>query len=433
MKKCKMIGYVEKITSSSVSGWVANLDNLTTTRIRIKKDSKIIVNGETNSFRPDVEKRHSLRKEFYGFIINLGKEINNIHNLIVEAFDGINWVEIKPISRVFKSRPPAYQDFDGNGASKSDKKMKSLALHNISRGQEMLFPLKGKSVLDIGCNEGYFCLEAFNQGAARVVGIDSSIAYIELAKKKCSAASFIHTSWWKLPDEKFDVILFLSAIHYETNQRELLGYIQSHLNPNGVLILECGVAPGDFGDGWLAIPRWDGLRRYPHRRYLINNVLSDYDVKEIGPSVMQAGDPIPRHVFHCYNKKTTAILISGVGASGKSSLARYLRENGTYTYSVDYLFIRILNDNRYKDLRISIMLKKLFNGRMQNFSEAGTYVIREGLMSELIDLIVLEIPKETKYFVIESEFLIRKEFLALLVERLADLKIESWLLEPKNK
>src|SRR3954471_17859357 len=39
--------------------------------------------------------------------------------------------------------------------------------------------LTGKSVLDIGCNAGFYSIEMKKRGAARVVGIDSDDVYLE--------------------------------------------------------------------------------------------------------------------------------------------------------------------------------------------------------------------------------------------------------------
>src|SRR5947199_6895490 len=42
--------------------------------------------------------------------------------------------------------------------------------------------LTGKSVLDIGCNAGFYSLEMKRRGAARVLGIDSSEEYLAQAR-----------------------------------------------------------------------------------------------------------------------------------------------------------------------------------------------------------------------------------------------------------
>src|SRR3954465_377649 len=41
--------------------------------------------------------------------------------------------------------------------------------------------LTGKTVLDVGCNAGFYCLEMKRRGAARVVGIDSDEGYLSQA------------------------------------------------------------------------------------------------------------------------------------------------------------------------------------------------------------------------------------------------------------
>ena len=48
---------------------------------------------------------------------------------------------------------------------------------------ERLEPLAGKSVLDVGCGSGRYCLAYAQRGATRVVGVDFAAAMIELAQK----------------------------------------------------------------------------------------------------------------------------------------------------------------------------------------------------------------------------------------------------------
>src|SRR6266571_204025 len=44
-----------------------------------------------------------------------------------------------------------------------------------------LAPMAGKSVLDVGCGSGRYCLAYAERGAARVVGVDFAPAMIDLA------------------------------------------------------------------------------------------------------------------------------------------------------------------------------------------------------------------------------------------------------------
>ena len=48
---------------------------------------------------------------------------------------------------------------------------------------ERLEPLKGKTVLDVGCGSGRYCLAYAQRGAAKVVGVDFAPAMIDLARQ----------------------------------------------------------------------------------------------------------------------------------------------------------------------------------------------------------------------------------------------------------
>src|SRR5687768_9381221 len=74
----------------------------------------------------------------------------------------------------------AYQSHaDKPGVSKSDEKL--AALH-------MPASLIGKRVLDLGCNEGFFCFDAKRRGAARVVGVDRNEGFINTANERATEA-----------------------------------------------------------------------------------------------------------------------------------------------------------------------------------------------------------------------------------------------------
>lgn len=61
--------------------------------------------------------------------------------------------------------------------------------NNGSRNTEYRFEqmgigdLKGKSVLDLGCNLGSMCIEAYRRGARNIVGLDYQKEYIEVGKR----------------------------------------------------------------------------------------------------------------------------------------------------------------------------------------------------------------------------------------------------------
>ena len=51
---------------------------------------------------------------------------------------------------------------------------------------ERLEPLQGKTVLDVGCGSGRYCLAFAQRGASRVVGVDFAAQMIELARRNAT-------------------------------------------------------------------------------------------------------------------------------------------------------------------------------------------------------------------------------------------------------
>ncbi|WP_263418613.1 TIGR04290 family methyltransferase [Terriglobus albidus] len=80
--------------------------------------------------------------------------------------------------------------------------------------------LSGKSVLDIGCNAGFYSLEMKRRGAARVLGIDSDERYLEQAKLAAEIEDvdidFQNLSVWDIAllQERFDLVLFMGVFYH---------------------------------------------------------------------------------------------------------------------------------------------------------------------------------------------------------------------------
>lgn len=184
---------------------------------------------------------------------------------------------------------------------------------------------RNASVLDIGCNAGYFCDRARQAGASFVHGIDISDSLIRQANDNFPECVFSHKSWDDhLPKGPFDVVLFLSAMHYESDPVRLLQRVRRVMQPDGVLVLECGVVPRD-GDHWSLCSRPGSTVRYPTAS-LMRSILSDagFSFRWMGRSVDQKGDSVPRHVYHCQPLRPQVLLTGGPSGIGKSTLIRSL-------------------------------------------------------------------------------------------------------------
>lgn len=207
---------------------------------------------------------------------------------------------------------PGYQTFPyRSGSSNSLEKLACLALP----------PLVGKSFLDVGCNEGFFCGYAFFEGARKVLGIDRDAASLAAARRFFPECVFLEQDWENLGQtEKFDVILCASALHYALDQEKLLHSLAGMLAPDGVLVLELGIAPGDEAQ-WVEARRSIDVRSFPTRR-LLESILNGYAWKYMGQSPRQRGDPLPRSVYHIRRKKPYMFLLLQEPGSGKTSIRR---------------------------------------------------------------------------------------------------------------
>lgn len=206
-----------------------------------------------------------------------------------------------------------YQTFPGApGDSMTLDKLKRLAFPDMA----------GKTFLDVGCNEGFFCGFAKFLGARRSVGIDHSQGFIARARQRFPGCEFHARSWDDLPKGPFDVILLASALHYAKDQEALLHELVAHLSPDGVLIVELGIVTSKASE-WVNVQRGQDERLFATMPKL-REVLAPYAWKWMGPSINQAGDPVNRHVLHVSPRKRTAYLLMQPPAYGKSTIARTL-------------------------------------------------------------------------------------------------------------
>jgi tRNA (mo5U34)-methyltransferase len=80
--------------------------------------------------------------------------------------------------------------------------------------------LTGKTVLDIGCNAGFYSIEMKKRGAARVLGIDSDEVYLEQARYAAKVLEaeieFRNMSVYDVGSlgEKFDVVIFMGVFYH---------------------------------------------------------------------------------------------------------------------------------------------------------------------------------------------------------------------------
>lgn len=104
-----------------------------------------------------------------------------------------------------------------------------------------LFPdLNGKSVLDLGCGYGWHSAYAAEQGAARVLGIDSSKKMIAEAQKRNPALAITYRvcdlNNFDYPPEAFDCVISNLVLHYIEDLNKVYRYVYRTLKPGGVFL-----------------------------------------------------------------------------------------------------------------------------------------------------------------------------------------------------
>lgn len=95
--------------------------------------------------------------------------------------------------------------------------------------------LSGKTVLDLGCNAGFYSLEMKRRGASRVVGVDSDERYLAQARLASETLGLpIELRQGSVYDvaklgERFDVVLFMGVLYHLRHPLLALDLLHEHV------------------------------------------------------------------------------------------------------------------------------------------------------------------------------------------------------------
>ena len=96
--------------------------------------------------------------------------------------------------------------------------------------------LTGKSVLDIGCNAGFYACEMKRRGAARVLGIDMDERYLAQAHLVVETLGFTDIEFRRLSvydvarlGERFDLVIFMGVLYHLRHPLLALDLIREHV------------------------------------------------------------------------------------------------------------------------------------------------------------------------------------------------------------
>jgi tRNA (mo5U34)-methyltransferase len=112
--------------------------------------------------------------------------------------------------------------------------------------------LTGKTVLDIGCNGGFYSIEMKRRGADRVLGVDFDARYLDQARFAAEVTGqdieFRELSVYDVAQlgERFDIVLFMGVLYHLRHPLLALDLIHDHVA--GDLLIYQSLQRGDPGE-----------------------------------------------------------------------------------------------------------------------------------------------------------------------------------------
>ena len=230
----------------------------------------------------------NLRKERYPQVDEWGKALSQIPNISPNFFDFKNsvrmngFVEADLEEKLMKFHPWRKGPYFINSIHidtewRSDLKWERLAPHIKS--------LKNKTVLDIGCGNGYHMWRMLGEKAKLAVGIDPQPLFIFqfFAIKKIFGN--INNIWVlpmrleELPNSKntFDTCFSMGVIYHRKNPSQHIKHIYEILKPGGEVILESLISVNPNNEDIIPIDRYAKMRnvwRIPSLKSLQNELLN---------------------------------------------------------------------------------------------------------------------------------------------------------------
>lgn len=95
--------------------------------------------------------------------------------------------------------------------------------------------LRGATVLDVGCNAGFYCIGMKRRGAGRVVGIDSDERYLAQARfaaRVCGVDVAFHgLDVYEVASlcERFDLVIFMGVLYHLRHPLLALDLLREHV------------------------------------------------------------------------------------------------------------------------------------------------------------------------------------------------------------
>ncbi len=137
-----------------------------------------------------------------------------------------------------------------------------------ARLEQQIQPLQGRTVLDVGCGNGYYALHMAGAGAQMVVGIDPNLLFLSQFHalthfiRPLPPVHFIPVGLESLPDnlQQFDTVFSMGVLYHRKSPIDHLYQLRGALRSGGELILETLVIEGGRGAVLMPETRYAKMR-----------------------------------------------------------------------------------------------------------------------------------------------------------------------------